>query len=64
MANKLGLKMILTGSNSATEGIRMPPGWIWHKFDKKNIISIASTYGQKLKSFPAIGNLQNYILKE
>ena len=58
MANKLGLKMILTGSNSATEGIRMPPGWIWHKFDKKNIIAIASSYGKKIKSFPAIGNFQ------
>ena len=59
MAHKLGLKTILTGSNSATEGIRMPPGWIWHKFDKKNIKSIAKYNGiKRLKSFPSISNLQ------
>ncbi len=59
MADKLGTQIILTGSNSATEGIRMPPGWIWHKFDRKNIYSIANAYGiKKLKSFPSIGNLQ------
>lgn len=32
-AANYGLKYILAGSNQATEGMRMPPGWNWFKYD-------------------------------
>ncbi|QTR51696.1 N-acetyl sugar amidotransferase [Candidatus Thiothrix anitrata] len=55
-ANKYGLKYILAGTNQATEGMRMPPGWNWLKYDKKNIVALARRNGIKsLDTFPAIG---------
>lgn len=45
-ANKFGLKYILSGSNFATEGIRMPEGWNWYKFDGKNIRGISRDFGK------------------
>ncbi len=57
-ASKYGIKYILSGSNQATEGMHMPPGWNWFKFDKKNIRSLAAKFGDvKIKTFPAIGVL-------
>ncbi len=57
-AAKYGVKFILAGTNSATEGMRMPDGWNWLKFDKKNIKAIASKFGNmRLSTFPAIGTL-------
>ena len=54
MAKKYGLKFILSGSNSATEGMSMPSNWNWFKFDKKNIFAIANRFGASgIKSFPA-----------
>lgn len=54
MAKKYGLKYILSGSNSATEGMSMPSNWNWFKFDKKNIFAIAKKFGVKgIKTFPA-----------
>lgn len=41
MAAKYGVKYILSGSNSATEGIKIPSNWNWYKKDKKNIKSLA-----------------------
>lgn len=55
LAAKYGVKYILSGSNSATEGIAMPTNWNWIKFDKKNIKSIAKTQNVKIKTFPIIG---------
>lgn len=46
-ANKFGLKYIITGSNFQTEGIRMPDGWNWYKFDSLNIKSICKHSGVK-----------------
>lgn len=55
-AAKYGLKYILSGNNSATEGMRMPEGWNWLKFDKKNIKAIARRFTKtKIRTFPAIG---------
>jgi N-acetyl sugar amidotransferase len=57
-AAKYGVQFILAGTNSATEGMRMPDGWNWLKFDKKNIKTIASKFGNmRLSTFPAIGTL-------
>lgn len=50
-----GLQYILAGTNVATEGMRMPPGWNWFKFDKRNIRAIGETQGVKLSSFPSMG---------
>jgi N-acetyl sugar amidotransferase len=51
-------KYILGGTNVATEGMRMPPGWNWFKYDKRNIKAIARRFGgPRLDTFPAIGTL-------
>ncbi len=56
LAAKHKVKYILTGYNKATEGIPLPPGWAWNKFDKKNIYGLAKRFGNvKIKTFPSIG---------
>jgi hypothetical protein len=61
-AARFGVKHILGGTNVATEGMRMPPGWNWHKFDKRNIRGISRRFGgPPFKSFPAIGTM-DYIV--
>jgi N-acetyl sugar amidotransferase len=55
LAAKYGIKYILSGENTTTEGMAMPNNWNWFKFDKKNIKSIAKLNSIKLKTFPAIG---------
>ena len=63
-AYKYGLKNILGGYNKATEGMRMPPGWNWFKYDKKNIHSIAKIKGQKMiKTFPSFGTFDYIFYK-
>jgi N-acetyl sugar amidotransferase len=58
LASKFNIKYILSGSNLATEGMRIPSGWSWFKFDKKNIVSLYKrSGGLKLKTFPAIGTM-------
>lgn len=53
MAIKYNVKYILAGTNQVTEGMRMPDGWNWFKYDKKNILSIAKRHGiKKIVSFP------------
>jgi len=55
-AASVGVRHILGGMNHATEGMRMPPGWNWYKFDKRNIKSIARRFGgPRLQTFPVIG---------
>lgn len=57
-ASKYKVKYILSGSNLATEGMRMPKQMNWFKFDKRNIKSIAKKFGKiKIKTFPSIGTL-------
>jgi N-acetyl sugar amidotransferase len=55
-AARFGVNHMLGGTNVATEGMRMPPGWNWFKFDKRNIKAISRRFdGPHLNSFPAIG---------
>lgn len=64
LARKFKIKYILSGDNSATEGMRMPPGWNWFKFDKCNIKSIAKRAGiKKLNTFPAIGTIDYFLFE-
>jgi hypothetical protein len=59
MGARYGVKFILAGTNQATEGMRMPPGWNWFKYDKRNIVALAQRFGGvRLKTFPAIGTYQ------
>jgi hypothetical protein len=44
-ASKYGLKYILSGSNQATEGMRIPAGWNWYKYDAKNIRAHRPRFG-------------------
>jgi len=47
-ASELGLKHILSGSNTATEGIAMPHQWAAEtKLNKSNILRIWKTYGKQ-----------------
>lgn len=54
LAAKYGIKYILAGTNTTTEGMRMPKGWNWFKFDQLNIRAIAKRNQVKLKSMPTI----------
>ena len=55
-AAKFGVKFILAGSNTTSEGMTMPRSWNWIKYDKRNIRSIAKRFGGvRISSFPAIG---------
>ena len=57
-ASRFGLRHMLNGTNVATEGMRMPPGWNWLKYDKRNITGISRRFGgPRLKSFPSIGTM-------
>jgi N-acetyl sugar amidotransferase len=57
-AAKYGVRWILAGTNTTTEGMRIPSNWNWFKRDKKNIASIAKQFaGISLDTFPAIGAL-------
>lgn len=57
-AAKYGIKYILSGSNTSTEGMRMPSGWSWRdKRDAKNMKAIAKDHGVKIRSLPLFSNL-------
>lgn len=65
-ASNFGVKDILGGTNISTEGMRMPSGWNWFKYDARNIRSIASKHGiNKFNSYPLISSssyfINNYI---
>ncbi len=63
-AARHGIKTILAGTNQATEGVSMPPGWNHLKFDARNLKAIARELGPvALKSFPSISTL-NFIWYE
>jgi N-acetyl sugar amidotransferase len=60
-ASAHGVRYILSGSNSATEGMRMPSSWNWFKYDGTNIKSIVRAhYGPKIKTFPVL-DLTKYL---
>jgi hypothetical protein len=58
-ASKYGLSYLLSGLNTATEGMRMPANWNWNKWDKRNIVGISKRFGgPRLRTYPAIGTLE------
>lgn len=58
-AAKYGVKWILSGSNQATEGMAMPKGWNWLKYDLRNIRAIAKAHGNvKMRTFPVFSVLR------
>ncbi len=57
MAARSGVKWILGGTNTSTEGMEMPPAWTWFKYDKKNIFSLARRANVRIETFPALGTL-------
>lgn len=48
------IKHLLGGMNHATEGMPLPKGWNWNKYDTKNIKAIYKSHGEglKVKSYP------------
>lgn len=63
-ARKYGIKYIISGSNTATEGVKMPPSWAAsNKYDKKNILNIWKKFGKgySLKSFPIYSTVDSII---
>ncbi|MDR7295808.1 N-acetyl sugar amidotransferase [Pelomonas aquatica] len=61
---KFGVRHILAGTNSATEGMTMPQGWNWNKFDKKNIQAIGKRFtNTTLRTFPSIGTFDFFKLR-
>lgn len=64
LAATYGIHYILSGSNTATEGILMPREWAWFKKDRRNIKAIAWRFRKMhLKTYPTISTL-SYIYYE
>jgi N-acetyl sugar amidotransferase len=64
LAARYGIKWILAGTNKSTEGMRMPAGWNWFKFDARNIKRIGQRRGvSKLRTFPAL-DVPSYVWYE
>lgn len=55
LAERYGVRYMLSGSNTSTEGMRVPRNYNWNKFDRKNILDIARLGGAKVRSLPTIG---------
>jgi N-acetyl sugar amidotransferase len=55
LATRFGVKYMLSGSNTTTEGMRVPRNYNWNKFDRKNIHAIARRDAVKIRSLPTIG---------
>lgn len=58
LAARYGIKFILSGSNTTTEGMRVPRNYNWNKFDRKNVFALARRGGVKIRSLPTIGVLR------
>lgn len=57
-ALRLGLKDILSGTNTRTEGMPMPPSWSHYKFDARNIRAIQRKFGSvRIKTHPLMSTL-------
>ena len=56
-ARKWGVRHILAGTNTATEGMAMPREWNWLKFDARNIRALWKRFGDgsRIRTFPTIG---------
>jgi N-acetyl sugar amidotransferase len=63
-ARRYDLGFILSGSNTATEGMPLPAGWNWYKRDKRNIRAIARRFGDtRISTFPLYGTI-DYLLNQ
>ena len=63
LAKKHNVKTIIAGTNSATEGMRMPPTWSWiNKYDEMNIRSIWANFGDgtSIDKFPFYSTFDHY----
>jgi len=57
-AAKYGVKYILLGTNIATEGMSMPPGWNHYKYDAYNIRQIHKRFGSvPIKTHPLFSTM-------
>jgi hypothetical protein len=64
LAARYGIRWILAGTNKSTEGMRMPAGWNWFKYDARNIKRIGRLRGvNKLRTFPAL-DVASYVWYE
>jgi len=66
-AAKYGLKFILSGCNTATEGMSIPPGWNHFKYDVRNIRKIHQKFGSiPIKTHPLFSGFDwlkyNYLI--
>jgi N-acetyl sugar amidotransferase len=60
-ALKYGLKHILSGVNSRTEGMPIPQGWYHYKFDVLNIKSIHKKFGTiPIKTHPLMSTIDEF----
>ncbi|MHA8087421.1 N-acetyl sugar amidotransferase [Aquirufa sp. Wall-65K1] len=58
VAKKYNLHYILSGSNTATEGILAPNSWVHYKYDVKNIKAIHKKFGTvKIKTHPLMSTI-------
>ena len=55
LATRYRTRWLLSGSNTTTEGMRVPRNFNWNKFDRRNILAIARHDGVRVKSLPTIG---------
>ena len=55
LATRYRTRWLLSGSNTTTEGMRVPRNFNWNKFDRRNILAIARHAGVRVKSLPTIG---------
>jgi len=64
IARRHGLHHVISGSNNATEGVRMPKGWNHFKFDALNIRSIHRRFGTvPIRSHPLVSTLDHLRFK-
>lgn len=64
LARRYRLRHIISGSNRATEGIRMPRGWNHFKLDAMNIRAIHKCYGTvPIKTHPLVGTIDHLRFK-
>jgi N-acetyl sugar amidotransferase len=57
-ASARDVRWILAGTNLATEGMAMPPGWNHYKFDEKNIRAIQRRFGtMPIKTHPLMSTV-------
>lgn len=55
LARRYGIRYILSGTNTTTEGMRIPGNFSWNKFDRRNILALARRNGTRVRSMPTIG---------